>query len=186
MLYTKTSLQATLVNLQTNCGNRSFQDSVWCEIRLRGTDKLLVGCIYRSPNSSAENNALLAEHLSLASNRGNSHVIVMGDFNHPEIDWTKIQTTVGINHPATIFLESIRDAFLHQHVSEPTHHRATQTANILDLIFSNEPDMIENLQNLVPIGKSHHSVLSFNILCYVEKKLQDERFINMIKEITRK
>ena len=40
-------------------------------------DKLLVGCIYRSPNSTNENNALLLELLKAATNGRHSHVIIM-------------------------------------------------------------------------------------------------------------
>ena len=39
--------------------NYKFSDSVWAEINLIGNDKLLVGCVYRSPNSSNVNNVAL-------------------------------------------------------------------------------------------------------------------------------
>ena len=32
-----------------------FDESVWVEVKLKGEDKLLVGCIYRSPNSPENN-----------------------------------------------------------------------------------------------------------------------------------
>ena len=40
-------------------GQIEVEESVWCEMKLRNNDKLLIGCIYRSPNSTLENNARL-------------------------------------------------------------------------------------------------------------------------------
>lgn len=34
---------------------RQLQQSVWCEVRLKGNDKLIIGSVYRSPNSSQIN-----------------------------------------------------------------------------------------------------------------------------------
>ena len=45
-LYTKNSLSATSVSF-----NNNFTESIWCRVNLRHHDSLLVGCVYRSPNS---------------------------------------------------------------------------------------------------------------------------------------
>ena len=74
-VYTNNALQATAVNSLPDC---SFKDAIWCEIRLYRGDKLLVGCVYRSPNSTNENNALLLELLKAATNGRHSHVVIMG------------------------------------------------------------------------------------------------------------
>jgi hypothetical protein len=39
----------------------------------------------------------------------------------------------------------------------------------LDLIFTNEENMIETLQYDAPIGKSHHSCIRFELKCYSDK-----------------
>ena len=54
-----------------------------------GSDnRVLVGNIYRSPNSSEENNFKLLELLALAKQHAKiTHLLVMGDFNMPEIDY---------------------------------------------------------------------------------------------------
>ena len=41
--------------------NQRAQESVCCEISLRSKDSLLVGTVYRSPNSSKENDVLVNE-----------------------------------------------------------------------------------------------------------------------------
>ena len=65
-------------------------------------------------------------------------------------------------------MEAVRESFLTQHVTEPTRYRGNNTPNTLDLIFTNEEDMIEKLKYLAPIGKSHHSLLNFNFCCYTK------------------
>ena len=57
---------------------------------------MLVGSIYRSPNSSRENNRLLLEQLERANDiAGENRVLIMGDFNIPDIDWINMDVKVG-------------------------------------------------------------------------------------------
>ena len=67
-----------------------------------------------------------------------SYVLLTGDFNHPEIDWKEEVSPGDINHKASLFLEATRNAFLFEHVKEPTHFRVDQTPNLLDLILTVE------------------------------------------------
>ena len=131
LMYTRTSLQATPANLPLTVAE-PFQDEVWCEIRLRGNDKLLIGFLYISPNSYSENNTRKVKYIQAAISRGHSHGIVMGDLSHPELDCTTGQSLASINHPSSTFLEAIRDTYLHQHITQPTPFRGTQHANTLD------------------------------------------------------
>src|SRR5208282_5508868 len=59
--------------------------------------------------------------------------------------------------------------FLWQHVKKPTRHRAEQTANILDLVFTNEEGMVENLQYDEPVGNSDHLMITWTCNCYVNR-----------------
>ena len=65
-----------------------FESSVWATIPLQTDEKILVGLCYRSPNSTDENNKKLRE-LIMSINKVNniSHILLMGDFNFPEINW---------------------------------------------------------------------------------------------------
>ena len=67
---------------------------------------------------------------------------------------------------ASVFLETVWDAFLYQHIKKPTHFTGDQTPNVLDFIFTNEDGMIEDLVHQAPLGKSHHQVLQFHYVCY--------------------
>ena len=134
---------------------------------LQNNDRLLIGCIYRSPNNSVEENCHLADELIYACQKNYSHVLIASNFNHPEIDWTTCSTGFDLNHKASKFLECIKDCYLYQHITEPTHHRENQQPNILDLVFTNEENMIQSILMMSPLGRSHHNGLSFKFQCYL-------------------
>jgi hypothetical protein len=104
-------------------------------------------------------------------------VLIMGDFNYPEINWIDTTSPPDPNHKATQFVEAVRDAFLFQHVKNPTHYRSDQTPNTLDLVFTNEEGMIEKIQHSAPLGKSHHQILAFEYKCYTITKPKETRYI---------
>ena len=164
-IYTHESLGATEGREMTDT-NRD--ESVWCKAKLMRNDKLLIGCICRSPNSNVTNDAKINDTLKKANNLGFSHVLIFGDLNNPSLNWRENTSPPDSNHPSTIFMEAVRESFLTQHVTEPTHYRGNNTPNTLGLIFTNEEDMIEKLKYLAPIGKSHHSLLNFNFCCYTK------------------
>ena len=92
----------------------------------------------------------------------------MGDFNFKEIDWVNLATTVSEDHMSTQFLENMRDNYFFQHVTECTRLRENNLPSLLDLIFSNEENMISNMQLLPGIGKSDHTVILFDFNCFIQ------------------
>ena len=154
----------------------SFEESSWCEIKLRGKDILLIGCIYRSPNSESSNNdKLLSVMRDVCSDQTYSHLLLCGDFNYPGINWSKDETPESSQHRASLFMECVRDCFLHQHVVHPTHIRGDSVGNTLDLIMTNEENMVQNLEHEAPLGKSDHMVLQFSFCAYMDKSVQHSR-----------
>ena len=138
--------------------------------------------MYRSPNSSTENDARLNQSIVECS-QNRTHVLIVGDFNHPGVNCESESSPlpVDLHHKASVFLETIRDAFLCQHVKQPTHFRGDQTPNILDLVFTNEEGMIEDLVHRAHLGKSHHQVLKFDYVCYREKSAKSKTKFNYLK-----
>ena len=65
----------------------TYQKAIWVEVSLNKNDTLLVGCIYRSPGSSDENNQKLNDIISEAKNHHHTHFMLLGDFNYPNIVW---------------------------------------------------------------------------------------------------
>ena len=93
----------------------------------------------------------------------------------PEINWESNTTNVGEYHRATKFVECIRDTFWFQHIKLPTRVRQGNEPSVLDLIFSNEENMVENVNLLASLGKSDHLVLTFNLVCYTISHPKNEQ-----------
>ena len=63
-------------------------------------------------------------------------------------------------------MECVRDSYFYQHTVEFTRTREDCEPSTLDLIFTNEEDMIEDLNYDSPLGRSDHCVLYFKFRCY--------------------
>ena len=71
-------------------------DSVWCWVKIANGARILVGCIYRSPTSSVENNELIINQIVKASEVADQNrILLMGDFNVKEINWIEVEATGG-------------------------------------------------------------------------------------------
>ena len=55
-----------------------------------------------------------------------------------------------------------------QHVMSPARGRLGNTANILDLLITNESGVVEEIVHESLLGKSDHSVLNITLKCYTE------------------
>ena len=55
VLYVKSEIPATFTKFN------DFQECIWCNIKLTGSDNLMIGCVYRSPSSNSDNNQKLLE-----------------------------------------------------------------------------------------------------------------------------
>jgi hypothetical protein len=64
----------------------------------------------------------------------------------------------------------IRDCFLDQHISEPTRGRGETKPSTIDLLFSKEEGMVDNIDISPPLGKSDHSLILFVFNIYVENQ----------------
>ena len=164
IIYTRRDLQASPSSASDIWES---DEGCWCEVKLKDEDKLLIGCVYRSPNSNAANNEKMMSDIRTVCNTvSHTHLLLCGDFNIPGIDWTEETPQSNSNSLAWKFTECVRDCFLHQHVKDPTHSRQNQAENILDLVFTNEEGMVDVIQHDAPLGKSDHLVLKFSFSCY--------------------
>ena len=159
LIYVNKEISASQVALVS-----PFEEVVLIEISLVNSDKLLFGCIYRSPNSCDENNVLLIDLMRKINDATHSHKVIVGDFNFPSIDW-KLWSNSLVSEEAISnkFLDSMRDGFWIQNVFEPTRGRKGDTPAVLDLVFSNEKGIISDLEIKSPVGKSDHSLLTYTV-----------------------
>ena len=166
------------------------RESLWLEAKLNNDDVLLIGCVYRSPSNTAIQNNVFIEMIQEMTQRQYTHLLLMGDFNLPYIDWN-VWEAISQN-PSDMhnrLLEILRDAFLFQHVDMPTRGRVNNQPSLIDLILTNEQGMISDLEILSPLGKSDHACIKFWFNCYVhlrkvplQKFLYDKGDYNAIRE----
>ena len=89
----------------------------------------------------------------------NLHILLMGDYNFPEIKWDENTVSGSEQSTAAKFFDATQDAFLYQHIFKLTRQRSGQQPSILDLVFSNEQYMVDNVTHLAPPGYSDHESL---------------------------
>ena len=133
----------------------NFDCSAWCTVLLSDRKRLLVGVVYRSPNSTDDNNEKMLEVLRRASSIKADYLMVCGDFNLPKIDWNGDVCLDTETSFTARFKETIEDLCWFQHTKKDTRFRGSQSS-CLDLVFTNEECMIDDIYELPPIGKSDH------------------------------
>ena len=77
-----------------------FSEAICVNVLLQNSKTLTLGCIYRSPNSSSENNDKLLDLLYQATLQAKDYLIIVGDFNIKEINWDEHCVNTGPNHLA--------------------------------------------------------------------------------------
>ena len=152
VIYVSKKLHTESVLLQAK-----YDDHVWVRIKLRNNDSFLCGCIYRSP--SKEN----GKANETAVERKDTHLLICGDFNYPEIDWSCEFVQLDSVKP---FIRTIQEYHLHQHVCKPTRYREGQEPSLLDLVVSIEEGMVHNILHFPGLGDSDHECLRFDLSCY--------------------
>ena len=112
---------------------------------------LLVGVCYRTVNKEIFGDSTDDQLLELVRELQGKHVMLMGDFSYPDIVWS---THHSQSHHGQSFVDAIDDCFLTQHVNA-----ATRGDSVLDLVFTDEPIMIDNVGVMSCLGNSDHNVL---------------------------
>ena len=110
-IYTAQYLQAAPVEFQAKY---PFEEHCWTKVSLRNQDSLLLGCVYRSPNSLDENNERLFEMIADISKTT--------EYTHLLIILCRLQHA--IHRPMRSFWKAcLQESFLFQHVTQATHKR---------------------------------------------------------------
>ena len=163
LLYVKESFQSC--SLQSLI-NDDFQDSVWCKIDLED-HPVIVGVCYRSTSSTKENNDSLLQVLDKAvSQNVQSRLLIFGDFNYPEIDYDKFAVEGSTDSDAYRFFNKTNDLFLYQNVNHWTRCRSGQQSSILDYVFTDEDNLVEDIVYTAPLGKSDHVCIKLKYIWY--------------------
>ena len=161
IVYAKSHLNAKEI---TDINEENFQECVWISIINKDKKSTLIGCIYKSPNTTAENEEKLFTLIKSKKIEKYDKVCIVGDFNYPNASWNMPCSGTKENK----LIDSINDAFLNQMVQKPTRRRNQQKPSLLDLILVNDDDMISDITHHSPIGRSDHDVLIFEL--YIPKE----------------
>ena len=175
-VYTKDALEKSVNQVDLDL---RFDEVCLLEVRLRGGDVLLFGCVYRSPtasDNSKDNNENLNQLLKSIANRKYSHRCIVGDFNYKHINWATWTTPHGETSAEAKFIESVRDSFLYQHVEKSTRRRGNDDPSLLDLVLTDESMQVSEITHHAPLGKSDHSIISFDFNCYLDFSKPKETF----------
>ena len=153
-----------------------YESSLWTNIQITKSHNIIVGAIYRSPSSDIDNNNNLIELLKEVSHFKHDHMVITGDFNLKQIDWST-HTVRGENtsYQHQIF-DCVNDLFLTETIKEPTRFRGTNTPSALDWILTNNSQCIHDIKVGAPLGLSDHSLISLLYQCNLENDdLEDHK-----------
>ncbi len=131
---------------------------LWVELRLKDK-RVLFGTAYRPPGATAlQVDSFIdsfGNQVEAAMNDNPDALIIVGDFNDRCIHWEDRheKSEMGLK-----FYNYLNDVNLFQLVDEPT--RITDnSASLLDLIITDSPGFIDNLNVLPPIGDLDHNIV---------------------------
>jgi len=117
--------------------------------------------VYRPPNQNTETDSQFYQILTELSS---VNCVLIGDFNVAE--FTQINDAQ--SQAADDLTKFAEDNFLIQNIDEPTRGN-----NILDLVFSTQEDMIQNIQIGENLVTSDHRIITFDINVNAERSTKN-------------
>jgi hypothetical protein len=174
-IYAKSEMNVTECEVMNNT---DFEECLWITFKTPDAQKTLFGCVYKSPNTTLENEEMMLDLLKRDYLQQFDYVCITGDFNFPDINWTG--TWTGERNGR--FITTLLDSFLIQVVKQPTRRREGQIANILDLVIVNDELLVSDIIHFSPLGKSDHEVLIFDLYVKNKIKRQEDKMIYNIKK----
>ena len=117
--------------------------------------------VYIPPNSTRD--YIQDFYLYLNTFIPSTNVILLGDFNAPDVNWDIFTST---NTNSECLCDFVIDNNMFQHVNKPTHIHG----NILDLVISSDPELITDLvvhPHTTYLLQSDHHIITFSICAAV-------------------
>lgn len=103
-------------------------------------------------------------------------LIMMGDFNCKEVCWEQWYTEGTESSWRNKLLQLAVDNILTQWIKGDTRFGKDGETSRLDLLFSKEPEEIENVHTRCPLAKSDHATIEFNINEEIENQRNEEHY----------
>ena len=156
-------VQDSITGIIEVTAEQEFSENKIISIKFRNNKSLLVACLYRSESGTRENNSNMLKLIKEIAKMKQTYKLVVGDLNYKMIDWENWQTPKPETSEEHQLINCIQDIYWHQHVTSPTRYREGVEPSLLDLILTNDEHLVEKLEHLSPLGKSDHSMLSFEM-----------------------
>jgi hypothetical protein len=86
--------------LFTDTQQGNFKEHIWIKIKNQKSE-LVIGSVYRSPNSSEDNAISMNNVMENIGQRNSPVVLILGDFNYPTINWND-ETATGVKKRQSI------------------------------------------------------------------------------------
>jgi len=136
--------------------------------------RLIAG--YRSPSSDTAVDAVKStKHFIdclMSVCDVDTSIVVVGDFNFPSINWSDLQFAAENERCSTLFSTFTKQYCFEQLVSEPTRLQTICRSNLLDLILSNDPFIVCDVNVCTPFSTSDHCCVDFKFVCPVQSAQQ--------------
>ena len=149
MLAVKSALKSTQLPAPDNLEVVTISVQAHCS--------LTICAVYTPPNS--KNDYIQGLYLYLSTLISSANVILLGDFNAPDVNW---DTFISTNTISDHLCDFIIDHNMFQQVNKPTHIHG----NILDLVITSDPDLTTDLvihpHTTYPL-QSDHFIITFSI-----------------------
>ena len=176
-----------LVAVRTDLDIKSVKISYKCSAEIvaatltfNSGKKIVICTCYRVGTLGYSNLEQINSYLQkIKTKRGLNSLIIVGDFNFPDVDWENYHSTHAIDQ---YFLEMLSNLGLAQLVDKPTHI----AGNTLDLLLTDNTHIVGNLKvnDHWNICKSNHHTITFNIKLRADKKKIAKREIYNFKRAT--
>lgn len=124
----------------------------WVKIKLLGNKDLHVGVFYMPHRNENDLNEL-DRSLTLISEHKDRHVVLLGDFNCPGIDWPTLSV---LSPPDKEIHQKLIDISVNNNLTQMQEEPTRESSN-LDLYFTSNPSLVKNCST-VP-GISDHSIV---------------------------
>ena len=134
------------------------------EIHPNPTCSILLAVFYRPPNADESFLADFRYFLDKYSGTGLTNLVVVGDFNFPNIDWN-LGCPTGSDPETVEFCNILDDFFLLQnnlHVTRDTSNPGSN-GNILDLVLTNDEFLVDDVLVHPNAFDSDHHPLTFKL-----------------------
>nr|XP_053643043.1 uncharacterized protein LOC128696061 [Cherax quadricarinatus] len=133
--------------------------------------KVIIAVMYNPPQNCRrpreeydESNRAMIDTLAEVARRahmGGAKLLVMGDFNHKEIDWENLEPHGGPETWRAKMMDVVLENLMHQHVRDTTRERGEDEPARLDLVFTMSSSDIEGMRAKGITGKVGRWIYNF-------------------------